>query len=84
LSAADPPDRPSPPSARPGRDAVDLAIAKALRAAPSVPVAVAAEPDDDAILRVLEGRADPAERARVEAAPLAAEKLAILRDLLTT
>jgi hypothetical protein len=77
LSAAD-----RPPSPADRRDAVDVQVAKALRSPPAVPAAIADEPDDDAILRVLEGRADPAERARVEAAPLAAEKLAILGNLI--
>lgn len=77
MSAAGPPERPE----RKDRDVLDARIRQALRRAPPVPVAAAGEPDDDTILRVLEGRADAAERSRVEAAPLAAEKLAILRDL---
>jgi len=70
------PDRPAP--AAEARDALDQRIAEALRARPAA--SAADDPDDELILRVLEDRASPGERARVAASPLAAEKLAILSD----
>lgn len=64
------------------RDDLDRRIARALRAGPRPPAPGADEPDDETLLRVVEGRASRDDAAGVEASPYARARLAILREAL--
>jgi len=64
------------------RDELDRRIARALREGPTPPAPGADDPDDDVLLRVLEGRASADDEARVQASAYARERLVILRESL--
>jgi hypothetical protein len=66
------------------RDDLDRRIARALRAGPRPPAPGADEPDDETLLRVVDGRASREDVARVEASPYASARLAILREALAS